>query len=277
MKPPSSRYRWRQQVYAIIFEAETPRGKAFDVVLLILILTSVAVVMLESVAFIRETYGDWLRIAEWLITSLFTLEYVLRLLAAPRAWRYARSFMGIIDLLSILPTYLSLMFVGPQYLVTFRAIRLVRVFRVLKLTRYLGEAEVLQQALMASRFKITVFLVSVLSAVTIIGTIMYIIEGADSGFTSIPRAIYWAIVTLTTVGYGDIAPQTPLGQFLASLVMILGYGILAVPTGIVTAELSNASRDAKLPTKVCPHCMTEGHLPEAHYCHQCGRRLDDMT
>lgn len=276
MKQPSSFDHKRKRIYTVIFEAETAIGKGFDMLLLILILTSVAVVMLESVPYIREAYGDWLTTAEWFITILFTVEYALRLVAVRHAWNYARSFMGIIDLLSILPTYLSLMFVGPQYLVTFRAIRLVRVFRVLKLTRYLGEAEVLQQAMLASRFKITVFMVTVLSAVTIIGTLMYIVESADSGFTSIPRSIYWAIVTLTTVGYGDIAPQTPLGQFLASLVMVLGYGILAVPTGIVTAELSNASRAANLPTKVCPHCMTEGHLPEARYCYHCGRQIEQV-
>ena len=276
MKQPSSFDHKRKRIYTVIFEAETAIGKGFDMLLLILILTSVAVVMLESVPYIREAYGDWLTTAEWFITILFTVEYALRLVAVRHAWNYARSFMGIIDLLSILPTYLSLMFVGPQYLVTFRAIRLVRVFRVLKLTRYLGEAEVLQQAMLASRFKITVFMVTVLSAVTIIGTLMYIVESADSGFTSIPRSIYWAIVTLTTVGYGDIAPQTPLGQFLASLVMVLGYGILAVPTGIVTAELSNASRTANLPTKVCPHCMTEGHLPEARYCYHCGRQIEQV-
>ncbi len=231
---------WRKRWHEIIFEAETPEGRLFDVWLLVAILLSIVLVMLESVREINEQYGEWLRYGEWFFTLLFTLEYIARLLTVRSPWRYAVSPLGIIDLLSILPTYMSLFFAGTQYFMVIRVLRLLRVFRILKLAHYVHEARVLGTALQASREKIIVFLMAVLSLVIILGTIMYWVEGPENGFTSIPRSIYWAIVTLTTVGYGDIAPATPLGQFISSLVMILGYGILAVPTGIVTSELTHA-------------------------------------
>ncbi len=230
MKPSKTeRGGWRLRLFEIIFEADTPSGKAFDICLIITIVISIIVVMLESVASIQAQYGYYLRFIEWVITVLFTVEYLLRLITVQRAIRYARSFYGIVDLLAILPTYISLLFPGGQYLVVIRGIRILRVFRVMKLVLYLREGEIIFRALRASSRKIVVFLFAVLTLVCILGSLMYMIEGGQNGFTSIPRGIYWAIVTLTTVGYGDIAPQTPLGQMLASFVMILGYGIIAVP------------------------------------------------
>lgn len=264
---------WKKKLHEIIFEADTSEGKLFDVSLLILILLSVAVVMLESVADFRENHGTLLKTSEWVLTILFSIEYILRIISVAKPTRYIFSFMGIIDLLSILPTYISLFIAGPQYLVIIRTMRLIRVFRVLKLTRYIGEAEVLTRALRESRYKIVVFLVAVLSIVMIMGTLMYSIEGPDNGFTSIPRAVYWAIVTLTTVGYGDISPQTALGQFLASIIMVLGYGVIAVPTGIVGAQLSKNDLKNTNSTQACPHCMEEGHHTEAQYCYKCGEHL----
>ena len=240
--PPPLRPPWRQRLHVIIFGADTPAGKAFDVVLLVLIVLSIMIVLMESVASVAARYGTILRTAEWIVTGLFTVEYALRLLSAGRPLRYARSFFGIIDLLSIVPTYLSVLIAGSQYLLVIRGLRLLRVFRVMKLSRYLGEAEVLQTALRQSLAKITVFIGTVVTVVLIIGAAMYLIEGPENGFGSIPISIYWAVVTLTTVGYGDIAPQTTLGQAVATLVMILGYGIIAVPTGIVSVELSKAER-----------------------------------
>ena len=264
----SRRERWRE----IIFEAETPAGRAFDVALLWAIGVSVAAVMLESVEGVRDRYGRLLYIVEWVFTAVFTLEYAMRLYCAPRPFRYARSFFGVVDVLAVLPTYVSLLFPGSQSLLTIRALRLLRVFRVLKLAHYLGEANVLATALAASRRKVTVFLGTVLVLVMILGSMMYLIEGAASGFTSIPRSVYWAIVTLTTVGYGDITPKTVPGQMLASLVMIMGYAIIAVPTGIVTAEVMEASRPGTRPhnTRTCMSCLSEGHLAEARFCRDCG-------
>ena len=263
---------WRHHLHEIIFEAHTPVGKAFDVVLLILILLSLVVVSLESVTSIHATHGLLLRWLEWTITILFTVEYVLRLLSVTKPIRYATSFFGVVDLLSILPTYLSLFFAGTQALLVIRSLRLLRVFRILKLAHYLEDAGILWAALKASHRKITVFLGAVVTMVMIIGALMYLIEGRDSGFTSIPQSVYWAIVTMTTVGYGDIAPQTVLGKLFASVVMILGYGIIAVPTGVVTVEIAQALRDA-VSNVACPDCGKEGHRLDAEFCRFCGGHL----
>ncbi len=264
---------WRIRLYDIIFEADTAAGKLFDVALLVVILLSVLAVMLESVADVRAEQGPALRKLEWGFTILFTIEYGLRLICVPRASRYARSFFGVVDLLAILPTYLSLLIPGAQSLLVIRALRLLRIFRVFKLGRFLGEATLLNEALRSSRHKVTVFIGTVFILVTILGSAMYLIEGEASGFTSIPRGVYWAVVTMTTVGYGDIAPQTIAGQTLAAAIMILGYSIIAVPTGIVTSELLEAAR-RPVTTRVCPSCMSEGHEYTARHCKDCGEPLD---
>ncbi len=273
--PPPPGHTWRSWLYEVIFEADTATGKTFDVVLLWSILLSVAAVLLESVEAIRIGYGRILYGVEWGFTILFTIEYAIRIICVRRPWLYIRSFYGIVDLLSILPTYISVVVGGSQAMIVIRALRLLRVFRVFKLARYVGEASVLMDALRASRAKITVFLLTVLSIVLIVGSLMYLIEGThpDSGFTSIPASIYWTIVTMTTVGYGDITPQTIPGKTLASMVMIIGYGIIAVPTGIVTAEISAASHQRRITTHVCPECHREGHEPDAKCCKFCGSSL----
>jgi len=264
----------RAQLHEIIFESNTPAGRAFDVWLLIAIALSVGAVMLESVGAVRARFGSELYAVEWFFTILFTVEYLLRLSCVRYPLRYATSFFGIVDLLAFLPTYLSLVLPGAQSLLVIRIVRLLRVFRIFKLTRFLGEAGTLVVALHSSRYKIVVFLGAVLSLVTIMGTLMYLIEGPESGFTSVPRSIYWAIVTMTTVGYGDITPHSVLGQFLAAVVMILGYSIIAVPTGIFSAELIRAARDvAGRSTQACPGCGTEGHDSDAVYCKRCGTKL----
>lgn len=263
----------RARLHEVIFEADTPSGKIFDVALLVFILISVVVVMLESVAELDQRFGDWFFVAEWFFTISFTMEYLLRIYVVERPIRYIFSFMGIIDLLAILPTYLGLFITGSHYLMTVRIFRLIRVFRIFKLARYLGEAKVLREALLKSRAKITVFLITVISIITIMGTVMYIVEGEANGFTSIPRSIYWAIVTLTTVGYGDIAPRTVMGQFLASIIMMLGYAIIAIPTGIVSVELKRAS-DRGVSTQHCRFCSLEGHDPDAVFCKRCGKKLN---
>ncbi|AKB18271.1 MULTISPECIES: ion transporter [unclassified Methanosarcina] len=268
-KPPENN--WRNTLYTIIFEADTPAGKRFDEILILSILLSIIVVMLDSVSSISALHGDLFYSLEWVFTILFTVEYFLRLGCVGRPSRYATSFFGIIDLLAILPTYLSLILPGSQYLLVIRSLRLLRVFRVLKLAQYIGEADLLIRALRASRRKITLFLFTVLTLVVILGSLMYVIEGAESGFTSIPRSIYWAIITLTTVGYGDIVPETNLGQALASVIMIIGYSIIAVPTGIVTSEISYASRNIK--GRVCQNCSFEGHDSDAKFCKRCGAEL----
>jgi voltage-gated potassium channel len=261
----------RQRLHDIIFEADTPGGKAFDVALLLAIVFSVVAVMLESVESIDAEYHTALVVAEWSFTIVFTIEYLTRLWVVRRPLLYARSFFGIVDLLSILPTFVSLFFGGAQSLLVVRALRLVRVFRIFKLARYVGEAGALQQALAASRAKITVFLVSVMTLVLIIGAVMNLVEGpTNPDFASIPDAVYWAIVTMTTVGYGDIAPITIAGKAIASVVMILGYGIIAVPTGIVSAELV---RTKTVSTQVCPNCTAEGHNVGAKHCSHCGHEL----
>jgi voltage-gated potassium channel len=261
----------RQLLYEIIFEADTPAGKAFDVALLGAIVLSVLAVMLESVAGIRENYGPWLYAAEWFFTLLFTVEYLLRLSSVMRPHRYALSFFGVIDLLAVIPTYFSLIFSGAQTLLVIRVLRLLRLFRVFKLTRYMGEARFLVAALRASHYKISVFLLTIASIEVIMGAVMYLVEGPEHGFTSIPRGIYWAIVTMTTVGYGDIAPQSPLGQAFAASLMIIGYSIIAVPTGIVTVELAQISKTIQMVP--CPGCGLKAHLQDARYCRHCGSQL----
>lgn len=267
---PSGRRRAR--LHDIIFEAETPEGKAFDVVLLVLILLSVFAVLLESVAGIRARWGPQLKMVEWGLTLLFSVEYLLRIVSVRRPKAYVLSFYGIVDLLSILPTYLSLFIVGSHSLLVIRALRLLRVFRILKMVHFVHEAGQLYRAMRGSIRKITIFLGAVLTVVLIVGALMYWIEGEASGFTSIPQAMYWAIVTMTTVGYGDIAPQTVPGKLLASLVMILGYGIIAVPTGIVSAELVHDSRKP-VTTHACAYCGAEGHDLDAIHCKICGEKL----
>ena len=260
----------KEHLHEIIFEAETPAGKAFDVALLWLILLSVLTVTLESVSSIRAQYGLELRAIEWLFTLLFTGESVLRLYSLRRPGRYATSFFGVVDLLAVLPTYLSLVVVGTQSLLVIRALRLLRVFRVLKLAKFLGEANFLLAALRASRAKITVFLGTIVTIVLIVAAFMYLIEGEENGFTSIPTAAYWAIVTMTTVGYGDIAPQTVAGRALAAALMFLGYAIIAVPTGIVSAELAGQTKSRKVSRQACPSCSAEGHDHDASHCKYCG-------
>jgi voltage-gated potassium channel len=273
MQEPTRRRNWKTVIHEVIFEADTPAGKGFDVALLIAIVISVLAVLLESVTEIRTRYGVQLRAIEWTLTILFTIEYILRLASIGRPLKYALSFYGIIDLLAILPTYLSLFVAGSQSLVVIRALRLLRIFRVLKLAHFVGEASMLRAAVYASTRKIIVFLAFILTLMLIVGSLMYLIEGGNSGFTSIPQSIYWAVVTMTTVGYGDIAPATVLGKILASVVMIMGYGIIAVPTGIVTVELAQAGRKT-VTTQVCPQCATDIHDPEANYCRICGARLN---
>jgi voltage-gated potassium channel len=263
--------RWRHRLYEIVFEAETPAGRAFDISLISLIVVSVLIVFLESIKSFRESYGTELTIAEWVITILFSIELLLRLVAVKRPLRYVFSFYGMVDIIAILPTYLSLLVAGTQYLMVVRILRLLRIFRILKLTSYITEGRVITAALSRSRQKITVFLVAIVTIVTVVGSMMYVVEGEENGFTDIPTSIYWAIVTMTTVGYGDLSPKTGLGKLLASIVMILGYGIIAVPTGIVTAELTRAAKPAS--TQVCMECHAEGHDLDAKHCKFCGASL----
>lgn len=262
---------WRRELYVIIFESDTPRGKAFDVALLWLIVLSVLAVAIESLPGVGR-YQSVLYALEWIFTIIFSCEYILRILCVRNKWKYIFSFLGIIDLMAILPAYFSLFIPGIQYLLVIRVLRLLRVFRILKLGRYIGETQLLVRALMASRFKITIFLSTVLTLVVIIGTLMYIIEGEENGFTSIPAGMYWAIVTLTTVGFGDITPQTSAGRILAALVMIMGYGIIAVPTGIVTVEIAQQT-NKNIRKIVCPSCGMKGHDADAAFCKLCGERL----
>ncbi len=265
---------WRTRIRRIIFEADTPSGKRFDVILLWLIIISVIVVMLESVDSLKEEYGTLFTRTEWILTLFFTFEYIARIITVKKAKGYVFSFFGIVDLLSILPTYLAFFFAGTQSLMIIRTLRLLRIFRVLKLVKFLKEASILAKSLQASRHKIFVFLMTVLMITMIMGTIMYLIEPPEAGFTSIPQCIYWAIVTLTTVGYGDIAPTTVLGKIFASFIMILGYSIIAVPTGIVSAEMVNESNDLKRNnTRSCPACSLEGHDDDADHCKYCGEHL----
>lgn len=258
-------------LHEIIFEADSFSGKLFDVLLIVSILASVGVVMLDSVDSLQAKYGRIFLVIEWGFTIMFTIEYLLRLYCLGKPWKYALSFFGLVDLLSILPTYLSFFFPGTQYLLVIRTLRTIRIWRILKLAQYLHEWDYILQAMRASLRKIVVFLVVVVTIVSILGSVMYMIESSETGFTSIPRSIYWAIVTVTTVGYGDIAPQTDLGQMLAAFTMIMGYAIIAVPTGIVTVELGNARKSVS--TQACPDCSREGHDSNAKYCKHCGSEL----
>lgn len=261
----------RTRLRLIIFEAETPAGKLFDVLLIVGIVLSVLAAMMASVPDVRTMWGTELQTVEWFFTILFTIEYAARLWSVESPMRYARSFFGVVDFLAIVPTYLSFFWPGAEYLIVIRSLRILRVFRVLKLLQYVDEAHMLRRALRASRAKILVFLLAIQILVTILGSLMYLVEGEDKGFTSIPISVYWAVVTLTTVGYGDLVPQTPAGQFLASIVMVMGYSIIAVPTGIVTAELSRTYRSTT--TRGCPNCAAEGHSDAARFCYQCGAGL----
>lgn len=263
---------WRQQLHEIIFGTETFGGKAFDILLIASIILSVIIVMLDSVRALNLAYGALFHQLEWFFTILFTIEYILRLLCVGRPLHYATSFFGAIDLLAIIPTYLSLLLPGTRFLLVIRILRVLRIFRVFKLAHYVGEANLLVQALRASGRKITIFLFTVILLMVIFGSLIYIIEGEAHGFTSIPRSIYWAIVTMTTVGYGDISPQTNLGQALAAMVMIVGYCIIAVPTGIVSAEMSQRAT-RKILNRSCPGCGSSEHNQAAKYCQHCGEKL----
>lgn len=269
---------WQHRLHEIIYEADTPAGKFFDIALIVLILLSVANVMLESVGEINESYGTILRGFEWFITIIFTVEYILRLICIKKPWKYALSFYGVIDLLAILPSYLELVVESENvhYLAVIRLLRVLRLFRILKLTPYLKEANVLTVALTNSRRKVLIFMSSVLVMVTIFGALMFLLENdANPKFSSIPKSIYWAIVTITTVGYGDISPSTPLGQFLSAIVMMMGYAILAVPTGIVSVELNEAYKKSReTNTQCCPSCTKEGHDKDAQHCKYCGEKLN---
>ena len=270
-RPTAARPAWKRRLYTIIFESDTPGGKAFDVSLLVAIGLSVTVVMLESVKSINAEYGLLLRSLEWVFTGLFTLEYIARLCAVERPSRYVRSFYGIIDLVAILPSFINL-FTSANYVMVVRVLRLLRVFRVLKLAHFLEESDTLVSALRASRRKIMVFIFTVLALVLVMGTLMYLVEGGTNGYTSIPASVYWAIVTLTTVGYGDITPHTALGKFIASLIMIMGYGIIAVPTGIFSMELRQAARAKE--ARVCANCETVESDRQARFCRRCGKPFE---
>ncbi|HDR89810.1 MAG TPA: ion transporter [Bacteroidetes bacterium] len=265
----SLKKRW----YRIIFETKTPAGKWFDMILLILILISVVVVIMESMAPVNRQYGKWLRTIEWIITLAFTVEYIIRIMVVRKPFRYIFSFYGIIDFLAVIPTYIGLFLAGTHSMVVIRALRLLRIFRIMKFNRYMDEGSIIARALIASRRKIAVFLFGVFTVVIIIGTLMHLIEGPENGFSNIPRGIYWSIVTLTTVGYGDLYPATTAGRFIASFVMILGYAIIAVPTGIVTAEMSRNKENGN--TRKCQQCGKQHHQDHARYCNRCGTRLPE--
>jgi voltage-gated potassium channel len=264
---------WQSKLHEVIFESNTIWGKVFDVVLLACILLSILVVMLDSVASLHLSRGHLFYVAEWGFTILFTVEYILRLLAVRRPLRYVFSFLGLIDLLAIIPMYLSILLVGAQSLLVLRVLRLLRIFRIFKLTHFLSEMSFLGAALKSSAKKISIFMLVVLALVVILGSIMYIIERKENGFESIPESIYWAIVTITTVGYGDISPVTPLGKFIASIIMLIGYGIIAVPTGIITTEMAITARSRKHGTETCLGCGREGHDANAIFCKYCGEKL----
>ncbi len=266
----------KHKIHDVIFEADTPSGKLFDVLLLIFILLSLGVVMIDSVESYHNKYAHILLLAEWFFTILFSIEYILRIISVKKPLKYVFSFYGIIDLISILPTYIGLFYSGTQFLKVFRSLRFLRLFKVLKLRRFTEESKNMSRALKNSQAKIIVFIVTVLCISMIMGSFMYIIEGKEHGFTSIPRSIYWSIVTLTTVGYGDISPGTPFGQFIASVIMIMGYGIIAVPTGIVTAGIVKGSNEEDFSytnTQSCENCNKSGHEDDALYCRFCGEKL----
>lgn len=265
---------WRSKLHEIIYESNTIAGRAFDLALLVAIFASIMVVMLDSVPSIHEKYGNTLLVVEWVFSFLFTIEYILRLISIRRPWRYVFSFLGVIDLIALIPSYLSIFFAGAQSLLVFRALRLLRVFRILKLGHFITEIHLLKQALKGSVTKICIFLLTVLTLAVILGSVMYLVEKRENGFTSIPESVYWAIVTITTVGYGDISPITPLGKFVASIVMLIGYSIIAVPTGILTHDLAIAFKGKTALPETCPNCSYEGHDSDALYCKRCGASLE---
>lgn len=268
---------WKSKAFTIIYKSDTYWGKFFDVGLLIVILLSILVVMLDSIPAVREAYGIYLTILEWIFTGLFTIEYLLRILIIKKPKSYIFSFLGVIDLLSILPTFISLFFAGSQYLMVIRSLRFLRIFRIFKMVHFLREIQTLGSALILSLRKISVFILFVVLLVIIMGSVMYLVEGGQNGFDSIPSSIYWAVITLTTVGYGDIVPVTLLGKGIASLMMLLGYGIIAVPTGIVTVELAKSTRKVQEDlSHVCPNCGYEGHKIGANYCFHCGFDFDNI-
>jgi voltage-gated potassium channel len=273
-KPPSG---WRRTAFEIIFESQTRAGRTFDLVLLTVIVASVLVVILDSVSTYAARYGDLLDPLEWTFTALFTLEYLARITSVQRPWRYATSFFGIVDLMSVLPTYLAFFFPELHALIDIRLLRLLRVFRILKLTEYLTEISVLGDALRASRRKILVFICTVLTIDVLMGTLLYVVEGPKNGFTNIPVSVYWAITTMTTVGFGDITPQTGLGRTIASFMMLLGWGILAVPTGIVTAEMTHRRFGTRAVGLVCDACGADDHAASAKFCAHCGKPLPAMA
>lgn len=266
--------RYQSKAHEIVFEADTRAGRLFDVALIVAILFSVVVVMLDSVESLTRSHGALFHAIEWGLTILFTFEYALRLSCVGQPLRYMRSFFGVVDLLAILPTYVSLILPGSHYLLVVRLLRVLRIFRVLKVAQYIGEADLLMDAIHHSRRKITIFLFAVLTLATIAGSLMYVVEGAESGFTSIPTSIYWAIVTLTTVGYGDISPATPLGQFLATCIMLMGYGIIAVPTGIMSVEISRATERREVVVQACRECGGACNSRAANFCMHCGAPLE---
>lgn len=265
---------WRQTAYQIIFESDTQAGRTFDIVLLLAIVLSVLAVMLESVRSIAAEYGPYLQVVEWFFTGLFLLEYIMRLVVVRRPLAYALSLLGIIDFLSIVPALITLVLGGSHFLLVIRTLRLLRMFRIFKLGHFVGEGEFIAQALKASRYKILVFLTAVSTLIVVVGTLMYVVEGGQNGFTSIPKSIYWAVVTVTTVGYGDISPVTVLGQTLASALMIMGYAIIAVPTGIVSAQMARPATPApEFKQLKCHVCQADGHRPDADFCWRCGEHL----
>jgi voltage-gated potassium channel len=269
---PAREEGWRRRAFDVVFGSDTAAGRAFDTVLIIAIVASIVVTMLDSVASIHGRHGRLLQIAEWFFVSLFAVEYVVRLVVVSRPLRYARSFFGLVDLLAVLPTIVSLVLTGTEQLIGIRALRILRVFRVLKLARYVGAAEQMSDALLRSRRKIFVFIATMLVLISVFGAIMYLVEGPEHGFTSIPRAMYWATVTMATVGFGDLTPATGIGQFITSIMILIGYGIIAVPTGIYAAELSSTLTHARL-HRQCAACGTRGHDAEARFCRQCGMAL----
>jgi len=268
---------WKQKIHEVIYGTHTSAGRLFDIILLVVIVYSVVIVMLESIPSFDEKHHKFLNYSEWTVTILFSIEYILRIVSINRPKKYIFSFFGVVDLLSTIPKYLSLFLVGSQYLTAFRILRLLRVFRILKLVRFVGESNNLVRSLHASRTKIFVFVFFIVIISVLLGTVMYIVEGPTHGFTSIPHSVYWTIVTMTTVGYGDISPETPLGQFIATVIMIIGYGVIAVPTGIVSAEYATeATKKKNIDSKrTCPDCGTEIMRLDAHYCRQCGHRLSE--
>ncbi len=264
---------WQQKLHEIIYESNTPAGKLFDVSLLLLILTSTIIVILDSISNWHARLGITFLVLEWVFTTIFTVEYILRLVCIKRPWRYVTSFLGIIDLLAIIPSFLSIFFVGAQSLLVLRALRLLRIFRIFKLAHFLSEMQFLGVAIRGSLRKISIFMLVVVTLVIIMGSIMYLVEKGQNGFKDIPSSIYWAIVTITTVGYGDISPVTPLGKFVASVIMLMGYGIIAVPTGIVTTEMAQAMRTKQHNHEACTRCGREGHDEDARFCKFCGEKL----